>query len=163
MQNNTLNIAHLYETHRQYVRSVCLGIVHNPDDADDLTQEVFMTVCRKIGQFEGRSAFRTWLHKLAVSHCLMAVRRRDHHRPQYVSLEGVELVHHPRPESELVLAQVSRGLTAADRQLLADYLDGHTPAELAARDGRNYNTVRSDLHRLRAKLRTAAQPQTASK
>ena len=48
----------------------------NPAEAEDLTQEAFLTVLRKIGTFRGDSAFSTWLHRIAVNLVLMRLRKR---------------------------------------------------------------------------------------
>lgn len=66
----------LYNMHKQKVYSLCLRMVRNPEEAEDLTQESFMQLFRKINTFRGDSAFSTWLHRLTVNIVLMRIRKK---------------------------------------------------------------------------------------
>jgi RNA polymerase sigma-70 factor (ECF subfamily) len=66
----------IYELHRRRVYSLCLRMVSNTTEAEDLTQEAFLQLFRKIGTFRGESAFSTWLHRLAVNVVLMRLRKK---------------------------------------------------------------------------------------
>src|SRR5947209_3939972 len=66
----------LYQQHYRRVYSLCLRMLGSPTQAEDLTQEVFLQVFRKLGSFRGDSAFTTWLHRLTVNQVLMHFRRR---------------------------------------------------------------------------------------
>jgi RNA polymerase sigma-70 factor, ECF subfamily len=57
------------------------------EKAEDLTQEVFLKLFRKVSTFRGESRFSTWLHRLAVNEVLMYLRRK---RLDTVSLDGVD-------------------------------------------------------------------------
>jgi len=66
----------LYLQHKRRVLSVCMGIVRDISLAEDLTQDTFLQVHRKLSSFRGESAFSTWLHRLAVNTVLMHLRKR---------------------------------------------------------------------------------------
>jgi RNA polymerase sigma-70 factor, ECF subfamily len=66
----------LYAQHKKHVFSVCLRIVRDFSLAEDLTQETFLQVHRKLASFRGDSVFSTWLHRLAVNTVLMHLRKR---------------------------------------------------------------------------------------
>ena len=66
----------LYERHNRRVYSLCLRMTQNVSEAEDLAQEVFIQLFRKIGSFRGESAFTTWLHRLTVNQVLMHFRKR---------------------------------------------------------------------------------------
>src|SRR6202162_3719951 len=74
----------LYALHKRRVYSLCLRMLGNVAEAEDLTQEAFLQLYRKIATFRGDSAFSTWLHRLTVNVVLMRLRKR---RFQEVSLE----------------------------------------------------------------------------
>ena len=68
--------AQIYALHKRRIYSLCLRMVGNKAEAEDLTQEAFLQLYRKIGTFRGDSAFTTWLHRLAVNTVLMHLRKR---------------------------------------------------------------------------------------
>lgn len=67
----------LYQLHNRRVYSLCLRMVSNTAEAEDLTQEAFLQLFRKIATFRGESAFSTWLHRLSVNVVLMKLRRKS--------------------------------------------------------------------------------------
>src|SRR5438874_13653915 len=66
----------LYNLHKRRVYSLCLRMTANTAEAEDLTQEAFLQLFRKIGTFRGESAFSTWLHRMAVNVVLMRLRKK---------------------------------------------------------------------------------------
>ncbi|MEJ7709578.1 MAG: RNA polymerase sigma factor [Pyrinomonadaceae bacterium] len=66
----------IYKRHHGRVYSLCLRMTGNPAEAEDLTQDSFIQLHRKIGSFRGESAFTTWLHRLTVNIVLMHFRKR---------------------------------------------------------------------------------------
>src|SRR5580765_5954865 len=67
---------YLYKTNCRRVYSVCLRMIKNPAEAEDLTQLAFLQLFRKIGTFRGESGFSTWLHRVTVNIVLMHLRRK---------------------------------------------------------------------------------------
>ena len=66
----------IYQLHSRRVYALCLRMVSNTAEAEDLTQEAFLQLFRKIATFRGESAFSTWLHRLAVNVVLMKLRKK---------------------------------------------------------------------------------------
>src|ERR1700692_4157297 len=66
----------LYKLHGRRFYALCLRMVGNPADAEDLMQEAFLQLFRKIGTFRGESAFSTWLHRMTVNVVLMRLRKK---------------------------------------------------------------------------------------
>lgn len=91
----------LYQRHIQMVRRLSHSFLRNPQDAEDLAQDVFVKVYRYLPQFEARATFKTWLYRITVNTCRNELRRRGR-RPQ---------------ESEV------------DLLLLSDFLPGHESTE----------------------------------
>jgi RNA polymerase sigma-70 factor, ECF subfamily len=66
----------VYRLHSRKIYNLCLRMVGNPTEAEDLTQDVFLQLLRKIGTFRGESAFSTWLHRMSVNIVLMRFRKK---------------------------------------------------------------------------------------
>lgn len=65
----------LVEEYQQMVFQTCMGFVHNKDDADDLTQEVFIQAYQSLSRFKGDAAFSTWLYRIAINASLNKTRK----------------------------------------------------------------------------------------
>jgi len=70
--------ARLYQLHSRRVYGLCLQMVKDPIEAEDLTQDAFLQTFRKIQTFRGDSLFSTWLHRLTVNIVLMSFRKKKH-------------------------------------------------------------------------------------
>ena len=66
----------IYRRYNRRVYALCMRMTRNQADAEDLTQEAFLQVFRKIHTFRGESAFFTWFHRLTVNVVLMSLRKR---------------------------------------------------------------------------------------
>src|SRR5215475_8314185 len=66
---------HLYRTQSKAVYNLCLRMLKNTSDAEDLTQQVFLRLFRKIGTFRGDSCLATWLYRVTFNAVLMHLRR----------------------------------------------------------------------------------------
>jgi RNA polymerase sigma-70 factor (ECF subfamily) len=66
----------LVRRHRGHVVANCRHLSGSEEQAEDLAQEVFVIVYRRLESFEGRSRFRTWLQRVKINHCLSWLRRR---------------------------------------------------------------------------------------
>jgi RNA polymerase sigma-70 factor (ECF subfamily) len=66
----------LYSLHKRRVYTLCLRMLGNVSEAEDMTQEAFLHLFRKLGSFRGESAFSTWLHRLTVNLVLMHLRKK---------------------------------------------------------------------------------------
>ncbi|HVA90905.1 MAG TPA: sigma-70 family RNA polymerase sigma factor, partial [Chloroflexota bacterium] len=84
--------AQLYSLHKRRIYSLCLRMVGNVAEAEDLTQEAFLQLHRKIATFRGDSAFSTWLHRLAINVVLMHLRKKG------LSVISLDEAMEPTPE-----------------------------------------------------------------
>ena len=66
----------LFHTHKAKIYSVCLRMTNNTAEAEDLTQDAFLQVFRKLATFRGDSALSTWLYRIAVNTVLMHFRKK---------------------------------------------------------------------------------------
>ena len=75
----------IYQQHCRRVYALCLRMLRDPIEAEDLVQDVFVLLFRKLHTFRGESAFSTWLHRLAANLVLMRLRKKS---PPTVSIEA---------------------------------------------------------------------------
>jgi RNA polymerase sigma-70 factor, ECF subfamily len=158
---------YLYRAHSRRVYAVCLRMVGNTTEAEDLTQESFLLLFRKIHTFRGESAFSTWLHRLVVNIVLMHLRKKS---PPIVSIQAT-----PDPEDETVSLNVDIGepdlllegvvdrinLKRCIAQLPMGYrsifvlhdIQGYQHNEIAEILGRSVGDSKSQLHKARRRLR----------
>ena len=152
----------LYERHNRRVYSLCLRMTQNAAEAEDLAQEAFIQLFRKIGSFRGDSAFTTWLHRLTVNQCLMHFRKRSV-KLERTTEEGetpVQVVSGTEnPNAMPVMDRIA--LDNALTQLPPGYrtvfllhdVEGHEHEEIAKMLGVAVGTSKSQLHKARMKLR----------
>lgn len=160
--------AQLYSLHKRRIYSLCLRMVGNVAEAEDLTQEAFLQLHRKIATFRGDSAFSTWLHRLAINVVLMHLRRKG------LSLISLDEAMDPTPDEgpgrsfgapDLTLAgSIDRlALQRAVDDLPAGYrlifvlhdIEGYEHNEIASMLECSIGNSKSQLHKARLKLRDA--------
>jgi len=77
LSGNLALFRQLLERHQALVFRTCIGFVHHKEDADDLTQEVFIQAYQSLASFKGDSEFSTWLYRIAVNRALNYTRDRQ--------------------------------------------------------------------------------------
>jgi RNA polymerase sigma-70 factor (ECF subfamily) len=160
--------AYLYSLHKRRIYSLCLRMVGNAAEAEDLTQEAFLQLHRKIATFRGDSAFSTWLHRLAINVVLMHLRKKG--LPLMSLDEAMEPVHDDGPGrsfgapdlslsgsiDRLALERAVGDLPAGYRLIFVLHdVEGYEHNEIAAMLDCSIGNSKSQLHKARLKLRDA--------
>jgi RNA polymerase sigma-70 factor (ECF subfamily) len=160
--------AQLYAQHKRRIYSLCLRMVGNAAEAEDLTQEAFLQLHRKIGTFRGDSAFSTWLHRMAINVVLMRLRKKG------LSLISLDEAMEPAPEERpgrsfgapdltltgsidrLALERAVANLPAGYRLIFVLHdIEGYEHNEIATMLDCSIGNSKSQLHKARLKLRDA--------
>src|SRR6201997_2195216 len=166
----------LYDKHKRRVYSLCLRMTSNTAEAEDLTQEAFLQLYRKIATFRGESAFSTWLHRLSVNVVLMHLRKKS---LPVVSLEettqGVD-DDSPRKDfgaddvalagsiDRLQLQRAVDSLPPGYRTIFVLHdVEGYEHNEIAQIVGCSIGNSKSPLHKARMKLRDLLKMNRAEK
>ncbi len=160
----------LYQTYARRVYRQCYRMLGNQEDAEDLTQEVFLQLFRKASTFRGESSFSTWLHRLTINTVLMQMRRFRRWRGSVTSLDAVpvsddganefpaaaSLVPAPAtsPMEKITLDVAIGKLSSGYKEifLLHDH-EGYRHDEIARLLGISEGTSKSQLHKARLRLR----------
>jgi len=97
---NTHAFEALYRQHKQTVYGLCLRNTHNVADAEDLTQEVFLQVHRRISSLRNHAAFKSWLYRVTMNAILM------HFRKSHVLVMSLHYVLDPKTSAVLDIAEL---------------------------------------------------------
>ncbi|HUF05476.1 MAG TPA: RNA polymerase sigma factor [Aridibacter sp.] len=167
-KGDMLAFEEVYNRHHRRVYAICLRMLKNTNEAEDLTQDVFIQLHRKIGSFRGDSAFTTWLHRLTVNQVLMHFRKRTV-KMEKVTEEGetpVQIVKGSEKPSRMpVVDRIA--IENAIKELPNGYrnvfilhdVEGFEHEEVARILGCSVGTSKSQLHKARHKLRKLLQKQ----
>jgi len=166
----------LYDKHKRRVYSLCLRMTANTAEAEDLTQEAFLQLYRKIATFRGESAFSTWLHRLSVNVVLMHLRKKG---LPVVSLEettqgaeedapkkdfGAEDLALAGSIDRLQLQRAVEDLPPGYRTIFVLHdVEGYEHNEIAGIVGCSIGNSKSQLHKARMKLRDLLKMNRAGK
>lgn len=152
----------IYQRYHRRTFSLTLRMTGSQTEAEDLTQEVFIQLFRKIGSFRGDSAFSTWLHRLTVNQVLMHFRKRSF-KNEKTTEEG------EMPEQAVTGSANPNRMAVVDRIALKNAIaelprgyknvfvlhdvEGFEHEEVARMLGISVGTSKSQLHKARLKLR----------
>jgi len=166
----------LYEKHKRRVYSLCLRMTANVAEAEDLTQEAFLQLYRKIATFRGESAFSTWLHRLSVNVVLMHLRKKG--LPVVSLEETTQGVEEDSPKKDfgaddlalagsidrLQLQRAVEDLPPGYRTIFVLHdVEGYEHNEIAEIVGCSTGNSKSQLHKARMRLRDLLKMNRAGK
>lgn len=164
-QGDEQAFAALFEAHKRRVYSLCLRMLGNPTEAEDLTQEAFLQLFRKIGTFRGESAFSTWLHRLSVNVVLMHLRKKGISQislDETENSQGEPVKRDYGDDDRRLVGSIDRiGLNRAIAELPPGYrtvfilhdVEGYEHNEIAEIMNCSIGNSKSQLHKARLKLR----------
>lgn len=152
----------LYRLHHRRVYTLCLRMTQNEAEAEDITQDVFIVLLHKAGDYRAEASFTTWLHRMTVNQVLMHFRRKKAKREEQVEDDPEEsgASHRTagsRPAQlidritlEDALSRLPPGYRAA---FVLHDIEGFEHEEVAKLLGCAVGTSKSQLHKARTKLR----------
>jgi RNA polymerase sigma-70 factor (ECF subfamily) len=152
----------LYRLHHRRVYTLCLRMTQNEAEAEDITQDIFIVLLHKAGDYRAESAFTTWLHRMTVNQVLMHFRKKKAKREEQAEDEPEESSA-PRRTAGARPAQLIDRITLEDAlaRLPPGYraafilhdIEGFEHEEVARLLGCAVGTSKSQLHKARTKLR----------
>ena len=159
---NLAAFENIYQRYHRRAYSICLRMTQSTAEAEDLTQEVFIQLFRKMGSFRGESAFSTWLHRLTVNQVLMHFRRRgvqvekttdDGEVPEQ-TVPGTENFSRMPVLDRIALDNAIAQLPPGYRTVFVLHdVEGFEHEEIARMLKLSIGTSKSQLHKARLKLR----------
>jgi len=165
-KGNMAAFEEVYNRHHRRVYAICLRMLKNTNEAEDLTQDVFIQLHRKIGSFRGDSAFTTWLHRLTVNQVLMHFRKRtvkmekvtDEGETPVQIVKGSESPNRMPVVDKIAIENAIKELPNGYRNVFILHdIEGFEHEEVARILGCSVGTSKSQLHKARLKLRKLLQ------
>jgi RNA polymerase sigma-70 factor, ECF subfamily len=160
-------LAELVRNYEQTVYNFSFKICRDPDKAENIMQETFLSIIKSLHQFDGNSKLSTWIYRIVANHCLMAARKQRNR--QFVSLDDDDSLYDESeladwsntPSSTAETAELRNILDDAIQKLSPDYrivfllrdVEGLSTEETARITQLSVPAVKSRLHRARAFLR----------
>ena len=119
-------VEELFRGYQNVVWRACYSFLRNSEDAEDMTQEIFLRVYRSLASFEGRSSLKTWIYRIAINTCQNEIRRRKR-RPQLAETDMQTVAEYlpstTTTEREWQKRHLQGQLTMAFSQLRPDEFD----------------------------------------
>jgi len=173
-KGNQRSFEELLERYTNKVYSLASRFTRNQEDSEEVLQDVFITVFRKIAGFEGKSSFSSWLYRVTVNAAFMKLRKRRQNRsvpledviPHYQNTMLLRTSEKNHGDSVTHRNQLLSAMEEAIRQLPEDYrpvfvlrdIDGLSSREVSKILNISVAAVKSRLHRSRLMLRNLLQP-----
>ena len=164
---NDKAMAELVKNYEKTIYNFAFKICRNPDRAENITQETFLSMVKSLTQFDGKSKLSTWLYRIVSNHCLMEYRKNRH---EVVSIDEDEDGFYDNnfaanwqlePQNVLENGELKQILDEAITKLSPEYrvvfllrdVEGLSTEETGKITELSVPAVKSRLHRARAFLR----------
>jgi len=155
------SIADLYSRHSNKVYALCLRMTGNFAEAEDLTQEVFIQVVKKVGSFRGESQFTTWLYRVTINQVLMHFRRSTRCKDELsnalnelAATRGGKYSLSSQVMDRIDLKSALAKLPSGSRSIFLKFaVEGYNHKEIGRIFGCSAGNSKSQLHKARKKLR----------
>jgi RNA polymerase sigma factor (sigma-70 family) len=154
-------LEYLIDTYQNLIYSICLKSIGNPFDAEDLTQEVFLSAYKNLSRFDG-SYEKAWLSKIAVRKCLDFLKAAGRRTIPTEDIYFQQLADNSAsPEETLLLSDSKEQVRFLCHRLKPPYAlvaEAHfceelSVAEIAQRENKNVKTVQTQLYRAKSMLK----------
>ncbi len=144
----------VYRAHVGRIHALCLRMSGDAQEAESLTQDVFVRAWEKLSSFREESRFSTWLHRLAINVVLEDRRSRGRRQNREQTVENLEdyatAVTKVMPGTRVDLERAIAGLPTSAREVLVlRDVQGYKYREIAEMKGVSLGTVKSQVHRAR--------------
>jgi RNA polymerase sigma-70 factor (ECF subfamily) len=173
LQGNTNAYADLVERYRNFVFTIVLRYINNREDAEEVSQDIFVKAFRSLADFKGASKFSTWLYTIATTSCLTFLRRKklaalslDNEKVFAVAenldggmpANGIE-----QKNRVLMVNEAIKMLSPDDAQIITLFYKGEQSLEEISKImGKETNAVKVQLHRARTRLKEKMQKHFAA-
>lgn len=165
----------LLKQHAPHVYAIAMRMMGDPDEAEEVLQETFISACKHIENFEGRSSLSTWLHRIATNAALMRLRKKKNREVSLdTPMENLGNDDIPRQIEDWTYYPIDHTLNSETRDIIEQAIydlpdslrtvfilreiEGYSTAETAEMLNISVSATKVRLHRARLQLREALTP-----
>lgn len=152
---NKENFEIIYKEYAPAIRKLCLSYTGDRDNAEDLIQETFITVWKKLDSFRNDAKLSTWIYRIAINNCLTSMRKKHQHFKKMTDTSCIDIPEDSSNEKiqqiDLLYKCISK-LREADRVLITLVLDEKPYEQIAEITGITENNLRVKIHRIKKEL-----------
>ncbi len=149
----------IYHQHKPMVLQMCLGFIKGDDDiANDLLQEIFISVWNNLEKFKGASTYKTWIYRITVNTCLQYIKKEKKERTypiseieNKISVANNENIVNPNIQR---LYKAIGQLKKIDRLIIIMVLENQDYDSISEIVGIKPSNVRVKIHRIKKRLVT---------
>ena len=155
----------IYRQHHPMVLQMCLGFVKGDQDtANDLSQDIFISVWNNLDKFRGASSYKTWIYRITVNTCLQYVKKDKKVRHFSESeLENQSDTNHTESSKQSDIPELYKAigqLKKIDRLIIMMVLENQDYNSIAEVIGINAINVRVKIHRIKKRLESILKQNT---
>lgn len=161
LNGRTFRYEYFVETYSRQVFVTIVRIIDKPEDAEELTQDVFMKAFENLSSFNGKSTFATWLYRIAYNTAISAARRSvpvesliDDRQLTLISDNAVDEALDDDSEAQIEKLNDAIARLSADERALVNmfYMEEQSVSDIAYITGLSVPNAKTKLHRVRKKL-----------
>lgn len=142
----------IYNTYWDKIFRVCMGYVNDHSQAQDIAQETFITVWKKLPGFRNEANIGTWIYRIATNHCLRQIEKERRVMSTDLPIDmPEEQSRNPEPEIQLLYRFISE-LPEIDRIIISLELEDIRQAQIARIVGLSESNIRVKIHRIKERL-----------
>lgn len=168
MQTTSSNFESLYAQYHVLVYNVALNYVQNCEDAEEITQDVFVQIYKSMYQFEEKAALKTWIYRITINKCLDFIKHKNSKKRFFIfgkraqnenEIQNITNFEHPgilleNKENAQILFDAINQLTDNQRTaFILSKIDGQSNPEIAALMELSISSVESLLFRAKTALK----------
>lgn len=143
----------LHSQYQSMVTQMCLGFVKgDKEQANDLTQDVFVNIWNALAGYRGDAAIKTWIYRITVNTCLQFIRKEKNMKSSSIPVEETVAVEEPTGDYKDLYAAIGQ-LNEVDRLIIMMVLDELDYDEIATVVGINAVNLRVKIHRIKQRLK----------
>jgi RNA polymerase sigma-70 factor, ECF subfamily len=155
-EGNQEAFSELFSKYKIFVQNCCMKWVKNPEDAEDVSQNVWIHLATYLLNFKELCSFKTIAYRVSKDRSIDFLRLED---PEILlsteELDRLPLQSGDTPETDIIINDMLKTLDLEERVMIIAKIEGYSDEELSNRLGKPVNSIKSDVFRIREKLREA--------